>query len=126
MTSVRVRADRLWQSLMQMAAIGALPGGGCCRLALTDDDKAGRDLFVAWCQDAGCTITLDDMGNIFARRPGLRDDLPPVATGSHLDTQPHGGKFDGVYGVLAGLVELVCLTAAQPQRRSTGERRGSQ
>lgn len=103
MTAVRISRDRLWDSLMQMAAIGALPGGGCCRLALTDADGAGRDLFVAWCEDAGCTVTVDNMGNIFARRPGRRDDLPPIATGSHLDTQPHGGKFDGVYGVLAGL-----------------------
>ena len=100
---LHINGDRLWDSLMQMATIGALPGGGCCRLALTDEDKAGRDLFVTWCQDAGCTIALDNMGNIFARRPGRRDDLPPIATGSHLDTQPHGGKFDGVYGVLAGL-----------------------
>jgi N-carbamoyl-L-amino-acid hydrolase len=88
---------------MAMAEIGATPAGGSGRLALSDEDKAGRDLFVAWCEAAGCTVTIDDMGNIFARRPGRRDDLPPVVAGSHLDTQPLGGKFDGVYGVLAGL-----------------------
>ncbi len=106
---VCISGDRLWASLMEMAQIGALPGGGCCRLALSDNDKAGRDLFVHWCRHAGCTIRLDDMGNIFARRAGRRDDLPPIATGSHLDTQPHGGKFDGVYGVLAGLEVVRCL-----------------
>ncbi|MEC8204817.1 MAG: M20 family metallo-hydrolase, partial [Pseudomonadota bacterium] len=82
---------------------GALPNGGCRRLALTDEDKEGRDLFVRWCEEAGCTISVDRMGNIFARRPGRNNDLPAVVTGSHLDTQPHGGKFDGVFGVLAGL-----------------------
>ena len=101
--SPRVDGDRLWRSIMEMARIGATPAGGCRRLALTDEDKAGRDLFVSWCLDAGCRISVDDMGNIFARRPGHRNGLPAVATGSHLDTQPHGGRFDGVYGVLAGL-----------------------
>ena len=103
MRNIRVNAGRLWQSLMDMAEIGALPNGGCRRLALTDEDKEGRDLFVRWCEEAGCTVSIDRMGNIFARRPGRNNDLPAVVTGSHLDTQPHGGKFDGVYGVLAGL-----------------------
>ena len=103
MRNLRVDANRLWDSLMDMAKIGALPDGGCCRLALTDEDKEGRDLFVAWARDAGCDVSVDRMGNIFARRPGRDDSLPPIVTGSHLDTQPHGGKFDGVYGVLAGL-----------------------
>ena len=98
-----IDGNRLWQSLMDMARIGATPAGGCCRLALTDEDKAGRDLFVSWCSDAGCRISIDDMGNIFARRPGSQHHRAPVVTGSHLDTQPHGGRFDGVYGVLAGL-----------------------
>lgn len=101
--NLRINRQRLWDSLMEMAAIGALPNGGCGRLALTDDDKRGRDLFVRWCEEAGCTVTVDDMGNIFARRPGTDPSRAPVATGSHLDTQPHGGKFDGVFGVLAGL-----------------------
>jgi len=101
--SLRVDGGQLWNSLMAMSEVGATPAGGSCRLALSDEDKAGRDLFVAWCETAGCAVTVDDMGNIFARRAGRRDDLPPVVAGSHLDTQPHGGKFDGVYGVLAGL-----------------------
>ena len=101
--NLRVDGARLWESLMEMAKIGALPGGGCGRLALTDDDKRARDLFASWCEQAGCAVTVDEMGNMFARRPGRSPDLPPVAAGSHLDTQPHGGKFDGVYGVLAAL-----------------------
>lgn len=102
-SNIRVNQDRLWDSLMEMAKIGATPKGGCARLALTDLDKQGRDLFISWCKDAGCSISIDRMGNIFARRPGKNNSLPPVVTGSHLDTQPTGGKFDGVYGVLAGL-----------------------
>ncbi|TDP49023.1 N-carbamoyl-L-amino-acid hydrolase [Zavarzinia compransoris] len=101
--NLSINGDRLWQSLMDMAQIGATPKGGVCRLALTDVDKAGRDLFVDWCRTAGCSITVDRIGNIFARRPGRNNDLPPVVTGSHLDSQPTGGRFDGVYGVLAGL-----------------------
>ncbi len=101
--NIQINQERLWDSLMEMAKIGATAKGGSKRLALTDLDKQGRDLFVRWCKEAGCTITIDRMGNIFARRPGRRADLPPVVTGSHLDTQPTGGKFDGVYGVLAGL-----------------------
>lgn len=103
MANLRVDRDRLWATLMDMARIGATAKGGSCRLALTDDDKAARDLFVRWCSEAGCRIAVDDLGNIFATRAGRNASLPPIATGSHLDTQPHGGKFDGVYGVLAGL-----------------------
>lgn len=98
-----VNGERIWDSLMQMAKIGATEKGGCCRLALTDLDKQGRDLFVQWCKEAGCSIKLDKMGNIFARREGTNPELPAVLTGSHLDTQPTGGRFDGVYGVLTGL-----------------------
>ncbi|MGH6869037.1 MAG: M20/M25/M40 family metallo-hydrolase, partial [Methylocella sp.] len=101
--NIKINQQRLWDSLMEMAKIGATEKGGSKRLALTDLDKEGRDLFVRWCKEAGCTVTIDRMGNIFARRPGRRGDLAPVVTGSHLDTQPTGGKFDGVYGVLAGL-----------------------
>lgn len=103
MNKVTIKADRLWDSLMQMAKIGATEKGGCCRLALTDLDKQSRDLFVDWCKQEGCTIRIDKMGNIFARRAGKDNTLPPVMMGSHLDTQPTGGKFDGVYGVLSGL-----------------------
>lgn len=100
---LRVNGERLWRRLMAMAAIGATAKGGCNRQALTDEDKAGRDLFLSWARTAGCAIAIDEMGNIFARRAGSDDRLPPVLMGSHLDTQPTGGKFDGVYGVLAGL-----------------------
>ena len=103
MTELKINADRLWGSLMEMAKIGATPKGGVCRLALTDLDRDGRDLFVKWCSEAGCTVKVDAMGNIFARRPGRNNHLAPVGTGSHLDSQPTGGRFDGVYGVLAGL-----------------------
>ncbi len=101
--NLKINGPRLWDSLMEMAKIGATPKGGVCRLALTDLDRQGRDLFVQWCKDAGCTIRVDRMGNIFARREGKNPALPPVMTGSHLDSQPTGGRFDGVYGVLAGL-----------------------
>src|SRR5665213_833362 len=101
--NLTIDGARLWRSLMEMATIGATAKGGSKRLALSDLDKAGRDLFVRWCEEAGCTVTVDRIGNIFARRAGRRDDLPPVVCGSHLDTQPTGGRFDGVYGVLAGL-----------------------
>ncbi|MBI1779168.1 MAG: Zn-dependent hydrolase [Proteobacteria bacterium] len=101
--NLRINGERLWASLMEMAKIGATEKGGVCRLALTDLDREGRDLFVKWAKEAGCSIAIDRIGNIFARRPGRQADLPPVGTGSHLDSQPTGGKFDGVYGVLAGL-----------------------
>ncbi|TNE38945.1 MAG: Zn-dependent hydrolase [Alphaproteobacteria bacterium] len=102
-TNLAIDGNRLWQTLMDMAKIGATEKGGCCRLALTDLDREGRDLFRTWSEEAGCTIRIDKMGNIFARRAGRNNDLPPVLTGSHLDTQPTGGRFDGVFGVLAGL-----------------------
>jgi N-carbamoyl-L-amino-acid hydrolase len=102
-TNLRINGERLWDSLMEMARIGATPKGGVCRLALTDLDRQARDLFVRWCRDAGCTIRIDKMGNVFARRRGKDDSLAPVMTGSHIDSQPTGGKFDGVYGVLCGL-----------------------
>ena len=86
-----------------MAKIGATAKGGNNRQALTDLDRDGRDLFVRWCEGAGCTVRIDAIGNIFARRAGRDDGLAPVVTGSHLDTQPTGGRFDGVLGVLAGL-----------------------
>ncbi len=103
LANIAVDKNRLWLSLMEMARVGATEKGGNCRLALTDLDKEGRDLFVRWCKDASMTVGVDRMGNIFARREGRDPSLPPIVTGSHLDTQPHGGKFDGVYGVLAGL-----------------------
>lgn len=110
--ALQVNGQRLWDSIMEIAKIGATEKGGSCRLALTDLDKEARDLFVKWCKDAGCTIRIDKMGNVFARRPGEDDSLPPVMTGSHIDTQPTGGRFDGVYGVLAGLEVIRALNDA--------------
>ncbi len=110
--NLRIDGKRLWDSLMEMAKIGATEKGGVCRLALTDLDKQGRDLFVRWCEESGCSVTVDGIGNIFARRPGRNDALPPIVTGSHLDSQPTGGKFDGVYGVLAGLEVVRTLNEA--------------
>jgi N-carbamoyl-L-amino-acid hydrolase len=109
MKNLRVDGERLWQSLMTMGEIGATEKGGCNRLAGTDLDRQARDLFVAWCKTAGCTVTIDKMGNMFARRAGKNNELPAVGTGSHLDTQPTGGKFDGVFGVLAGVEVLRTL-----------------
>jgi N-carbamoyl-L-amino-acid hydrolase len=108
-TTLRVNGQRLWQSLMTLAEIGATPKGGVCRLALTELDRQGRDLFIRWAKEAGCEIRVDAIGNIFARRAGRDPGLPPVLTGSHLDTQPTGGKFDGNYGVLSGLEVMRAL-----------------
>src|SRR6201982_1399262 len=106
MWSLQVNGERLWASLIELARIGATPKGGVCRLAASDLDGAARWLFIRWCEEAGCSVRGDGIGNILARRPGRDPKLPPVMTGSHLDTQPTGGKFDGAYGVMAGL-ELV-------------------
>ncbi|QET00704.1 Zn-dependent hydrolase [Cupriavidus pauculus] len=103
MTTMRIDGKRLWQSLMALAEIGATPKGGNARLALTALDGQGRDLVTRWMREAGLTVTVDRVGNIFGRRAGRNDSLPPVMTGSHIDTQPTGGKFDGCFGVLAGL-----------------------
>lgn len=100
---ISIDGQRLWSSLMAMAEIGATPNGGSNRLALTQEDAAGRHLLIEWCEEIGCQVRVDGVGNLFIRRPGRRNDLKPVATGSHLDTQPKGGRFDGVLGVLAGL-----------------------
>jgi N-carbamoyl-L-amino-acid hydrolase len=98
-----INSQRLWQSLMDLAQLGATVKGGVCRLALTDLDRQARDLFVQWCEQAGCSVSIDAIGNIFARRPGRDPQRAPVMTGSHIDTQPTGGKFDGCFGVMAGL-----------------------
>ena len=101
--TLRINGDRLWDSLMELAKIGATTKGGVCRLTLTDLDKQGRDLVIKWAKEAGMTITIDKIGNGFMRRAGRNNALPPIVTGSHIDTQPTGGKFDGNYGVLAGI-----------------------
>jgi len=109
---LRINGQRLWDSLMELAQIGATPKGGVCRLTLTDLDKQGRDLVSRWAAEAGMTVTIDKIGNGFLRRPGRNNALPPVMTGSHIDTQPTGGKFDGNYGVLAGLEVVRTLNDA--------------
>lgn len=107
--AIRINGDRLWDSLMELAQIGATPAGGVNRQALTDLDKQARDLFSAWCREAGCVMRTDPIGNLIARRPGRDDTLPSIMMGSHLDSQPTGGKFDGAYGVMAGLEVLRSL-----------------
>jgi len=102
-TNQRIDGKRLWDSLMQMAQIGATPKGGVRRLALSEVDRAGRDRFRALCEQAGLSVRVDAMGNMFARRPGRDPNRLPVLFGSHLDSQPSGGKFDGALGVIAGL-----------------------
>ncbi len=101
--SLRINGPRLWASLMELAQIGATPKGGVCRLTLTDLDKQGRDRVISWARDAGMSVVVDQIGNVFMRRAGRNNALPPIMTGSHIDTQPTGGKFDGNYGVLAGI-----------------------
>ncbi|WP_235443007.1 Zn-dependent hydrolase [Caballeronia mineralivorans] len=100
---LKIDGPRLWASLITMAQIGATPKGGVRRLALTEDDRRARALFVTWCVEAGMTVRIDEIGNLFARREGSDVKAKAVLIGSHLDTQPEGGRFDGVYGVLAAL-----------------------
>jgi N-carbamoyl-L-amino-acid hydrolase len=109
MHNLKIDGERLWADLMETAAIGATSKGGIRRLTLTDLDRQVRDWFAARATALGCTVTVDDMGAMFARRLGLRSDVPPIAMGSHLDTQPTGGKFDGALGVLSALEALRVL-----------------
>ena len=111
MRNLAIDAERLWGEIMETAAIGGTAKGGICRLTLTDLDKQVRDWFKARAETLGCRVTVDDMGAMFARREGSAD-VPPIAFGSHLDTQPTGGKFDGVLGVLAALEALRTLVEA--------------
>ena len=99
---LQANGDRFWDTIEASAQIGPGVAGGLRRLALTDSDAEVRALFRQWCEEAGCTVTIDQMGSMFARREG-REDLPPVLVGSHLDTQIAGGRYDGIVGVLAGL-----------------------
>ncbi|MDO4592785.1 MAG: M20/M25/M40 family metallo-hydrolase, partial [Comamonadaceae bacterium] len=115
---LRVDGDRLWQSLMDLAEIGATPKGGVCRIALSDEDKRGRDLVVQWFKEAGLQVRVDAVGNVFGRRAGTDPHARAVATGSHIDTQPTGGKFDGNYGVMAGLEVMRTLNAQGIQTRA--------
>ena len=106
---LRINGKRLQESLEEMAKIGATPGGGVQRLTLSDEDKAARDLFVKWLRELDCEVTIDEMGNIFGRRAGRNNDLPPVMSGSHIDSQPKGGRFDGILGVMGPLEVLRTL-----------------
>lgn len=108
----RVDRERLWRSLMDLALIGATPKGGVRRLTLTEADREGRDLFARWAREAGMAVSVDAIGNMYARREGADAEAAPVAMGSHLDSQPSGGKFDGAYGVMAGLEVVRSLNDA--------------
>ncbi|MBU2602894.1 MAG: Zn-dependent hydrolase [Actinobacteria bacterium] len=103
LSDLRVNGERLRASLEEMAKIGATPGGGVQRLTLSDEDKRARDLFVGRLEEIDLEVTVDEMGNIFGRRPGKNDELPPVFSGSHIDSQPKGGRFDGILGVMGAL-----------------------
>jgi N-carbamoyl-L-amino-acid hydrolase len=107
--NLRVNGKRLRSTLEEMAKIGATPDGGVQRLTLTDEDKRARDLFVKWLKEINCEVTIDEMGNIFGRRPGRNNTLPPVMSGSHIDSQPKGGRFDGILGVMGTLEVLRTL-----------------
>lgn len=106
---LRVNGARLRKSLERMAEIGGTPGGGVHRLALSDEDREARDLFLRWLKDIELDVTIDEMGNIFGRRPGRNNSLPPVMSGSHMDSQPSGGRFDGILGVMGALEVLRTL-----------------
>jgi N-carbamoyl-L-amino-acid hydrolase len=118
---MKIDGERLWQSLMDLAKIGATPKGGVRRLALSELDGQARDLFIRWANEAGCSVTIDGIGNIFARRAGSDDSLPPIVTGSHIDTQPSGGKFDGNYGVMSGLEVIRTLNDNKVKTRAPVE-----
>src|SRR5207344_619689 len=120
-SDLRVNGERLWGSLMELAKIGATPKGGVRRLALTDLDRQGRDLVVKWLGEAGLSVTVDGIGNIFGRRRGRNPNAPPVVSGSHIDTQPSGGKFDGNYGVLAALEVVRTLNDCSQQTEAPVE-----
>ena len=107
--NLQINPQRLWDTLMETAQFGATAKGGICRLTLTDLDRKVRDWFKERCESLGCTVAVDEVGNMFARRPGRNNTLLPIAMGSHLDTQPTGGKFDGVLGVLGALEALRTL-----------------
>ena len=109
-TELRVNGKRLQGTLEEMAKIGATPGGGVQRLTLSEEDKKARDLFVSWLKELNLEITIDEMGNIFGKRPGKNNDLPPVMSGSHIDSQPKGGRFDGILGVMGPLEVLRTLS----------------
>src|SRR6516225_4493724 len=112
MRNLAINPERLWNELVETAAIGGTAKGGICRLTLTDLDRQVRDWFRQRTEALGCVVTVDDMGTMFAQRPGTGGGVPPIAIGSHLDTQPTGGKFDGALGVLAAVEALRTMVRA--------------
>ena len=116
--SLRVNGARLQHTLEEMAKIGATPAGGVQRLACSDEDKRARDLLVSWLREIDCEVTIDTMGNIFGRYAGTDPSLPPVMSGSHVDSQPKGGRFDGILGVMGPLEVLRTLheNGVRPKR----------
>jgi beta-ureidopropionase / N-carbamoyl-L-amino-acid hydrolase len=115
--NLRINADRLWSSIMETARFGATPNGGINRLTLTKEDAAVRHWFNEQTEKLGCKVIVDEVGNMFAIRPGKRSGIDPIAMGSHLDTQPTGGKFDGVLGVLGGLEALRTIVESGPRNQ---------
>jgi N-carbamoyl-L-amino-acid hydrolase len=118
---IETNQDRLWSTLMELGKLGETDKGGCNRVEFTVLNKEARDRFCSWARDAGCQIVIDGFGNIRARRQGKNPDAPTVMCGSHLDTQPTGGKFDGVYGVLGGLEAIRALNDAGAETEATIE-----
>jgi len=115
--AARVSEERLWRRLMEMAKIGAIPGNGVNRAALSPEDIAARKVLIGWARDRGFEVGADAIGNLFVRRPGRDAAAAPVMTGSHMDSQPRGGRFDGIYGVLAGLEALEAIDEAGVKTR---------
>lgn len=115
MTELHVNKERLWSRLLDMAEVGPGVAGGSNRQALSNEDRDGRELFLRWATEAGCTHEYDEIGNLFVRREGTDPSAAPILLGSHLDTQPTGGRFDGVYGVLGGLEVLESLNDRDQQ-----------
>ena len=121
--NLRINGDRLWDTIHEMAKIGPGVAGGNNRQTLTDEDAEGRELFQRWCEEAGCTMGVDEMGTMFARREGTDPDALPVMVGSHLDTQPTGGRYDGVLGVLGGFGDCANAQRSRHQDKASHRRR---
>jgi N-carbamoyl-L-amino-acid hydrolase len=121
MISPTINADRLWQTILDMAEIGPTSDGGSCRLALSPEDASARALLLTWCEPMGLKFEQDAIGNMFLRCEGTNAATGVVAFGSHLDTVPTGGRFDGAFGVLAGLEVIRALREAGAQTKASLE-----